>query len=45
MENIASPIPGAQIIAHCPGIWSISLPPPGLMTWKDLTSGVSCVIF
>ena len=44
MENIPSLIPGAQSIAHCPGICSNSFPPSGALTRNVFTSGVSSLI-
>ena len=41
IENIPSLTPGAQTIAHCPGICSKSFPPSGASTRKVFTSGVS----
>ena len=44
IENIASPTPGIESIAHCPGICSNTLPPSRAFTLKVFTSGVSCRI-
>ena len=41
IENIASPTPGTDSMAHCPGIWSNAFLPSGVTTRKVLTSGVS----
>ena len=41
MENIASPTPGMDSIAHCPGMWENGFLPSGDTTRKVFTSGVS----
>ena len=41
MENIASPTPGMESIAHWPGMCSKAFFPSGVTTRKVLTSGVS----
>ena len=41
MEKIASPLPGTERIAHCPGRCSNNLPPPTFSTRKVFTSAVS----
>ena len=41
MENIASPTPGIDSIAHWPGLCSNAFLPSGVTTRKVLTSGVS----
>ena len=41
MENIASPTPGMDSIAHCPGLCSNAFFPSGVTTRKVFTSGVS----
>ena len=41
MENIASPTPGMDSMAHWPGMCSKHLPPSGFSTRKVLMSGVS----
>ena len=41
MENMASPTPGMESMAHWPGMCSKHLPPSRACTRKVLTSGVS----
>lgn len=42
MEKIASPLPGTERIAHCPGRCSNSLPPPIFSTRKVLHQLFPC---
>ena len=41
MENMASPTPGMESMAHCPGLCSKAFFPLGVTTRKVFTSGVS----
>ena len=41
IENMPSPTPGTEIMAHCPGRWSKGFFPSRVRMRKVLTSGVS----